>query len=285
MKLFSSFVLAAVSADESRGACNSLIREELKKYPIIGGSWDCSRTGKDQMNCEVKCDGAGRIYEFKGSREVTKRKNPKIPYIRASDCSVDDPASRLRTKWLKDINEENPIECVDFTLGDCDKKAQDVLAQQKDIGNSGGWSCGMNRLKKEYVCEIGCANKRYLTPHRYFAGFSFTQCHTEEPELAFYGMEDGDKFECLTCDEKIDRMSSQIENGSFVKLDRRNRRELNYNGGGGNGGRGVLFSTFYEINCDDGSVTGKYKCQNKGGYISHVKGSLVEDQPCSVKKN
>ena len=79
-----------------------------------------------------------------------------------------------------------------------------------------------------------------------YAGFRFSKCHTENPELSFYGMNDGDEFECLTCDEKLRRLSAEVQNGSFVKMSKSSNNYGNAN--------------FYELKCDDGRVEARYKC-------------------------
>lgn len=261
MKLFNSFLLSVASADESRGACYSLIREKLTEYPIVGGKWDCSRLGKDNIRCDVICDGAGKIFEFKWNGELKQRKNELIPFIRASDCSGDE-FGRFKTKWLKNFNVENPIECLDFTAGGCENKAKEVLDRQKEIKN-GSWKCALNERSRQFSCSFRCNKRKYQTPSFGLPEFRFSHCHTKNPE--FKSSLNGAEFECFSCDQKIDELSTKIENGSFIKLDSRNRREITYHGGGGggNGGGGENFSTFYELRCDDGRVEAKYRCYNR----------------------
>ena len=270
MKLFSSYLLA-VTADKEKGACSNLLRDKLKEYPIIGGEWKCTRKGKDKREmCNVVCDGNGYIYRFKSPYSqwwITKRDpTGHYPRIRTSGCSVDKPW-KFKSRYLDEYDAENPIECLDFDLGQCSLKAQEVKDRQK--GNP-TFDCDRDERSKEYSCQVVCENRTYLTPER-SAYFKFKNCHTENPELSFHGMTDGETFECLSCDEKIDQLSSQIENGSFVKLGSRNRRDDHYPDGGGNGGNGggkvpgggvENFSNWYELKCDDDRVEAKYRCYN-----------------------
>merc|ERR1712037_81509 len=293
MKLFSSFLIAAASADDSRGACTSILREKLEEYPVVGGEWDCSRIGKGSVACEVACDGAGQILDF---FDIYNEKiNTKGPRIRLNDCLDESKKGhRVTEKKLEGYSAEYPIQCVDLTLGNCESKAADVLSRQTENGQ---WSCIFSEWSKKYTCKLSCPSRTFMTSpvertHTSRPGFQFSKCHTEDPELSFIGMSDGDKFECLTCDEKMERFSDTFVNGYFVKFKGRSRREATAYGGGsygGNGGGGEKFSTFYKLKCgnDDEERYNavhngmpRYKCDNRSGRISKITRKRTKSQPC-----
>merc|ERR1712025_503728 len=214
------------------------------------------------MHCEVACDGEGKLYDFKkDGREKTKRKNAKIPYIDAKFCYGwgVDTLFRVKKKFLK---EKGPIECVDFSLGNCESKINEVLASQKPVVN-GEWDCNFDKQTKEYKCEPSCPKAHDLVPWKWpSASFGYTDCHTETPQFNFTSMDDGEEFKCMSCDDTMAAISDQIENGSFEEYEERKRRGVHYNGGG-NGGGGNNYSSLYQLKCDDGKVVAKYRCRNR----------------------
>ena len=291
MKPFSSFLIAAASADDSRGACTSILREKFKEYPVVGGEWDCSRTGKGRVACEVACDGAGILYHLGYGTDRYDEYRTRAPRLRLIDCAGESKrGQRIKENGLEGFSAENPIECFDIALGNCEAKAEEVLRNQTEIGE---WNCSLSVKHKSYTCRLSCPSRTYLTP-KVSAGFRFSNCHTKDPELSFFGMNDGDEFECLNCDQQMERLSEKVENGRFVRRrDRgRDRREANAYGGsyygyggGGKGGTGENFSTWYRLKCDDGRTEGTYKCANVGGsiYKHYPEGHEGHwtDQPCA----
>ena len=106
MKLFGAFFLASANA-EGRGACMAQVRETIAANPVINGEWDCERTGKDAVNCSVKCD-SGKIH------------GKKDPFIKGKDC--DSENGRFKTNV-----EGEELKCDDGPEFKCASKAKEVF--------------------------------------------------------------------------------------------------------------------------------------------------------------
>jgi len=275
MKLYTWFLLATVAADESsddpravRPACEKLMQEKLEEYPVVRGKWECSEyRNNNRMKCRVDCNGAGIIREFQSGYRGWKS---VYPYLISSKCSSKKHVREIRfwgnKKWLI-----NPIECVDLQLGSCRGKAEEVKSRQ--TGN-GSWNCRMNERANQYACayhSICPSGFMKPKPENNSRGFYFTQCHTEEPVLNFYGMNDGEEFKCSTCDEEFDLISAQVEYGTFVRK-HPDRPDSSYEGDW----------RFYHLKCNDESIKARYKCSNSGVITkTSKKATTWEDQPCA----
>merc|ERR1712210_374752 len=176
MKLFGAFFLASANA-EGRGACMAQVRETIAANPIINGEWNCERTGKDAVNCSVKCN-SGSIHGWK-----------KQPFIKGKDC--DSEHGQFKTNV-----EGEGLECDDEPELKCGAKSTELLETLTIDG--GYWRCkGKPGAKYRYI--------------------NMSDCRSDDPEISYEGFNGEPlacKRSGDWCDEKA--ASYDIVNGSMV---------------------------------------------------------------------
>jgi len=190
MKLFGAFFLASANA-EGRGACMAQVRETIAANPVINGEWDCERTGKDAVNCSVKCD-SGKIH---GKRD---------PFIKGKDC--DSENGRFKTNV-----EGEELKCDDGPEFKCSSKAKELLET-----HGGHWTC-KSLPGAKYRCKGSCSYGKQFNGSGKYRYIHMWDCRSDEPKVSYEGF-DGEPSACKNridwCDEEV--ATFDIANGSIV---------------------------------------------------------------------
>jgi len=191
MKLFGAFFLASANA-EGRGACMAQVRETIAANPVINGEWDCERTGKDAVNCSVKCN-SGKIHG-------------KNPFIKAKFCDKEDG------KFKTNVEGEE-LECDDGPEFKCASKSKELL---ETIGG-GDWTC-KEMPGAKYRCKGSCwYQTQFLGNSSKYRYIHMSDCRSDEPKISYENF-NGEPLACKSkidwCDEKT--ATIDIANGSMV---------------------------------------------------------------------